>query len=105
MAGHAPYIMPDGSSLAAVLEQEEHAEKSRPLRSRKGKAKAGKMERMWQDQPGQTATAVPRTQQQQEDLQALYSIGRERRRYECADELWSCRYLAESVVSLQTHPE
>ncbi len=87
MAGHAPYIMPDGSSLAAVLEQEEHAEKSRPLRSRKGKAKAGKMERMWQDQPGQTATAVPRTQQQQEDLQALYSIGRERRRYECADEL------------------
>ena len=94
MAGHAPYIMPDGSSLAAVLEQEEHAEKSRPLRSRKGKGKAGKKERMWQDQPGQTAKAAPRTQQQQEDLQALYSIGRERRRCNCADELCTCKSIS-----------
>ena len=95
MAGHAPYIMPDGSSLTAVLEQEEHAEKSRPSGSRKGKGRAGKMERVWQDQPGQIAKAAPRTQQQQEDLQALYSIGRDRRRYDCADELCTCRCLAE----------
>ena len=81
MAGHAPYIMPDGSTLAQALNQHEQTEPQKKSRKQKN-SKADRWERSFK-----LIRDRPASQVEQTELDYLYRVGRERRRRFLNDKL------------------
>ena len=74
MAGHAPYIMPDGTTLSQLLSNNEAHEPAK--RNRKNRtAKADRWERSFR-----LVRSRPPSEAEQSELDYLYKVGRERRR-------------------------
>ncbi|KAL3141302.1 hypothetical protein ABBQ32_004894 [Trebouxia sp. C0010 RCD-2024] len=73
MAGHAPYIMPDGTTLSQLLSDSEAHEPAK--RSKTRTAKADRWERSFK-----LARTRPTSEAEQSELDFLYKVGRERRR-------------------------
>lgn len=73
MAGHAPYIMPDGTTLSQLLSNNEAHEPAKRSKSRT--AKADQWERSFK-----LVRNRPTSESEQSELDFLYKVGRERRR-------------------------
>lgn len=81
MAGHRPYIMPDGTSLSQLLT--DNAAHEPQKRSRKKSAtKADRWERSFK-----LVRKEPTSEAEQSELDYLYKVGRERRRRFLNDKL------------------
>lgn len=81
MAGHRPYIMPDGTSLSQLLTESEA--NAPPRKSKKNRtAKADRWERSFK-----LVRSRPASEAEQSELDFLYKVGRERRRRFLNDKL------------------
>ena len=79
MAGHRPYIMPDGTSLNQLLTDSE-AHEPQKRNKKKSTAKADRWERSFK-------LVRPTSEAEQSELDYLYKVGRERRRRFLNDKL------------------
>lgn len=74
MSGHAPYIMPDGTTLSQLLSTNEAHEPAKKIRKHRT-AKADRWERSFK-----LVRNRPPSESEQSELDFLYKVGRERRR-------------------------